>query len=239
MPTRGGRSSTRAIMTARSPAAGRAAPPSFFGRRPGSRRARRGPSSAPVAARARQSFGPGGPRGSAYDPAASGPGPPARPALAPGATRPDARSTAPPGAAAPPPPRASCRRRPPGGSGACTRRCTTAAAASPPRAHRPPLRAHRLVRPWGGHPLSPSTVISGGLTVSLILAQRGLTAATKRSRGVAAGAETVYSVDDRGPRRTPQGVQGSRQLAGHAAASDSVEPRVTSVTGNDRIFSVS
>src|SRR6266851_7516006 len=62
-------------------------------------------------------------------------------------------------------------RPPPSECAACTPPCTSAAAASPPPARPPPLPPPRLARPWG-HPVSPSSVISGVGTVSLILAQR-------------------------------------------------------------------
>src|SRR6266851_9117554 len=64
-------------------------------------------------------------------------------------------------------------RPPPSECAACTPPCTSAAAASPPPARPPPLPPPRLARPWG-HPVSPSSVISGVGTVSLILAQREL-----------------------------------------------------------------
>src|SRR6266851_2989908 len=74
-------------------------------------------------------------------------------------------------------------RPPPSECAACTPPCTSAAAASPPPARPPPLPPPRLARPWG-HPVSPSSVISGVGTVSVILAQRGPPLAPELQRQV-------------------------------------------------------
>src|SRR5262249_47028829 len=91
-------------------------------------------------------------------------------ARGPAATPPDVTSTGPRAATGPPRPPASRTRPPPARCAACTPPYTFAAWASPPPA-RPPSRLFPA-RPWD-HPVSPSSLISGGGTVSVILTQRG------------------------------------------------------------------